>query len=234
MRKVFIRKSSLRAVMVHMAAFVLFFAVWGGASAQIDTTDTSDTITGANPAPSRESFVNQVFRTEVDSSFSTYRLAINAYPCSFVKFEYDEWVKYALREDVPIYVLNELAGKSFMDKAPSLWRPDSLFHAVCIDDEEADSVLDPDWFRPASLNTAALKPGRSNPAARKAWLRLPPEQRTVFYFSRPVFTADGEYAILDMDYHCDSRLCGMGSTCLFRRTVKGWRLAGRKLNWGSR
>jgi hypothetical protein len=234
MRKVFIRKTCLRAVMVHTAIFVLFFAVWGRASAQTDTTGNLDTATGVNPAPSAEAFVNQVFRTVVDSSFATYRLSINAYPCSFVKFEYDEWVKYALREEVPIYVLNELASKAFVDKAPCSWRPDSLAHAICIEEEKADSILDPYWQRSVSSNPTGLKPGKLNAAAQKAWLRLPAELRTVFYFSRPVFTADGVYAILDMDYHCDNRLCGMGSTCLFRRTVSGWRLAGRKLNWGSR
>ena len=194
----------------------------------------AQTLNSVRTVISKEAFINQIFRTVVDSSFTTYLLLVNAYPCSFVKFEYDEWVKYTLREEVPIYVLNELAGKSFADRSPCSWQPDLLTHAICINEEKVDSVLDPDWLNPSSLNAAALKPGRPNPAALKAWLHLPPEQRIVFYFSRPLFTADGNYAILDMDYRCDNRLCGMGSTCLFRHTPTGWQLAGRKQNWGSR
>ncbi|MDR3711837.1 MAG: hypothetical protein P4L51_03410 [Puia sp.] len=176
---------------------------------------------------SREAFVNQVFRTIVDSSFSTYLLVDNAYPCSFIRFEYDEWVKYALHEDVPIYVLNELAAKSFADRDTCTWRCDGLVHAICIGEEQVDSVLDP-AVNGGNAGNAGVG---ANTGGRKSRVKILPERKTVFYFSRPLFTDDGNYAILDMDFRCDNRLCGIGSTCLFRKTDKGWRLAGRKQNW---
>jgi len=59
---------------------------------------------------SREAFVGAVAHVIVDNSFSRYYLSDQAYPCSLVKFDYDEWVKYALQEEVPIYILNEQAS----------------------------------------------------------------------------------------------------------------------------
>ena len=55
---------------------------------------------------SNEDFVNAVAGLVVDSSFSQYYLFSAANPCSFKKFDYDEWYKYGLQEDVPVYILN--------------------------------------------------------------------------------------------------------------------------------
>jgi len=49
---------------------------------------------------SGEDFVNAVAGLVVDSSFSRYYLFSGATPCSFKKFDYDEWYKYGLKEGV--------------------------------------------------------------------------------------------------------------------------------------
>ena len=165
---------------------------------------------------SNEEFVSDVSRLVVDSSFSHYYLSVNAAPCSFKKFDYDEWYKYALKEDVPIYILNELAKKSYLDAAPRNWQPEKLLNAFCIDDEKANAIL-------------------AGPAKRqvKNTGGIFNEDKVVFYFSRPVFTDDYQYAIVDMSFRCDSRQCGMGATFLFRQIDGKWKMAGRKLAWGN-
>jgi hypothetical protein len=182
--------------------------------------------------PSREEFVNQVFHVFVDSSFSAYYLSADAAPCSFVKYNYDEWIKYALQEDVPIYLLNELAGKAYDDRRPGRWRQDSLAKARCIDEEQIGPRLDPAFGLRSDTSMGDRKRQRAIRRRYAAWNRLPAEQRTVFYFSRPAFTDDGQYAVLDMSYRCDNRQCGEGSTCLFRRMDSGWKLIGKRVRWG--
>jgi hypothetical protein len=184
------------------------------------------------PIPSKEEFINAIFHTVVDSSFPKYYLSGQAYPCSFVKYDYDEWMQYALLETVPIELLNGLAKNSYYDRKPACWEQEKLTGARCISEEKADTLLNPAMgFTKGPLS-------RQNKKALnrrwELWFRLAPEERTVFHFSRPEFTNDGLYAILDMDERCDARQCGIGATCLFRNTGAGWKLVGKKINWGSK
>jgi hypothetical protein len=197
----------------------------------------------AQTLPSPEEFVNAIFQTVVDSSFSKYYLSEQAAPCSFVKFDYDEWVKYALRETVTMEVLNELAERSYNDRKPMSWRKERLGKAVCINEKKIDSILDPaldlrkDGTPAVSGAGAMTDKERQRADIRQKkfihkqfikWSQLPPEQRTVFFFSRPLFTGDGQYAIIDLDYRCDAQQCGAGSICLFHRQGTGWKLIGQK------
>ncbi len=166
--------------------------------------------------PSAEAFVNAVRGLVVDSGFSHYYLLQTAAPCSFKKFDYDEWLKYALKEDVPVYILNELSKKSYSDTSPRNWQPGKLQQADCIDEESAKKILLPVLTRHAANNYINH-----------------PESRTVFYFSRPAFTDDYQYAIIDMGYRCDNRQCGMGTTFLFKQVKGSWQLAGKKMAWGN-
>ncbi|MEP7279797.1 MAG: hypothetical protein ABI813_14200 [Bacteroidota bacterium] len=165
---------------------------------------------------SNEDFVNAVAGRVVDSSFSHYFLYALASPCSFKKFDYDEWYKYGLKEDIPIYVLNELAKNAFRDSAPLSWQPDHLSRAVCISEQKAAEVL-------VAVQNRHIKHTNSKSA----------ENSIVFYFSRPVFTNDYQYAAIDMGFRCDDRQCGMGATFLFRCIDDKWKLAGKKLVWGN-
>lgn len=183
------------------------------------------------PIPTKESFINAIFHTVVDSSFSGWYLCAQAYPCSFVKYDYDEWVKYALQEDVDISILNELAKKSYYDRKPAYWQRAQLTGARCIPEEKASILLDPAAGLPSDTTLTDARQKKIRHRRWQHWSKLPPQDRTVFYFSRPLFTDDGRYAILDMDYRCDARQCGAGTTCLFRNTGSGWKLIGRRIRW---
>jgi hypothetical protein len=187
--------------------------------------------------PSKESFVNAIVHIIVDSSFSRYCLFTVADPCSFTRFDYGEWTKYALMEDVPIYTLNELAEKAYHDRKPLCWQQQALDGANCVGKAKADSMLNPLTGLDTTLNVHHRKAQARHIKAQarlleEKWDHLPAQQRIVFYFSRPAITGDGQFAVIDLGYRCDSRLCGIGTTCLFRHTPAGWKLIGRKVNWG--
>jgi hypothetical protein len=188
-----------------MKTFVLLAAIFIYASDQAQ-----------NKPVSREDFVNAVSKLVVDSNFSHYYLATNAAPCSFKKFDYDEWYKYALNEDVPVYILNELAKRSFLNNAPLNWNQDKLLNAFCIDEGKAKLIL----IQPVKKH---VKNDDKKYGANSV----------VYYFSRPAFTDDYQYAIIDMGFRCDDHQCGMGATFLFRQINGIWKLAGRKLAWGN-
>ena len=157
--------------------------------------------TAAGAPHSNEAFVNAVFRTVVDSSFTNYYLIQQSDTCRFVKFNYEDWAQSTLKEPVSIVILNELAEKVYLSKGRYFWRKEQLHHAICISNKQADSVL-------------YHKKG------------------TVFSFSQPQFTDDGQYAVIDLNFTCGIA-CGEGFTCLFRLTSAGWKLIAQYNNWSA-
>lgn len=179
----------------------------------------------------KEAFVDSVCHTIVDSSWTHYLLVATAHPSSMVRYDYDEWVKYGLLEDVPFGVLNELAKKALAHREPQQWQEKTLIRAHCIPADRSDSVLGAIWLPDAGSGDPHPLSKEQKRQLRR-WKHLPAADRTVFNFSYPLFTDDGEYALIDLDKHCDPRQCGLGLTCLFRRTDHGWKLAGRMVRWG--
>jgi hypothetical protein len=168
-----------------------------------------------NKSFSNEDFINAVYKTIVDSGFAHYYISVIAPPCSFKKFDYDEWYKYGLQEDIPVYTLNELAENSFNNAAPRKWAEEKLTNAVCVDEEKAKSILN-----------GFIKPAKNSNRKSAA-------EKVVYYFSRPAFTDDYQYAVVDMGFRCDDKQCGMGATFLFKQTDGEWKIAGKKLVWGN-
>jgi hypothetical protein len=120
---------------------------WGQASGQIIDSDVwphpLDTTSPVFPIPTKEGFINQVFPLVVDSSFTCYYLGSDAERCGFIKYNFDEWEKYGLRQQVSIVTLNELAEKCYRDSIPSTWQQDSLIKADCIDGQVAWAITHP-------------------------------------------------------------------------------------------
>jgi hypothetical protein len=188
----------------------------------------------AQPAshPSDEQFVNVIFHTVVDSSFSAYYLFEQADTCRFLKYNYDEWSVYILKEPVSIVILNELAGKVYASKGAYRWQRDQLSTAICIDRKKADSIIN---FSADILGDRTLSRRQLDKAMKQRtqqWERLPAQQKMVFSFSRPHFTDDGQYAVIDLNYVCGAA-CGQGFTCLFRNTAPGWKLIAKYSNWSA-
>jgi len=184
----------------------------------------------ARSLPTPEEFVNAIFHTVVDTSFQQYYLITGADTCRFVKYDYDEWTKYYLQEPVPMLILNELAEKAYLSRYPYFWKQDHLQKAVCITNQKADSVFS--LANPALNRSHKGRDRRSAHKIMQQWQRLPAQERTVFSFSLPQFTDDGEYAVIDLNFICGTA-CGQGITYLFRHTAIGWRLIGQHTNWSS-
>ena len=190
------------------------------------------TRTEATQVPSNEQFVNAIFHTVVDSSFTAYYLFEQADTCRFLKYNYDEWSVYILKEPVSIVILNELAGKVFASKEPYRWKRDRLSAAICIDRKKADSVIN---FSADILADHTLTRRQLDKAMKQRtqqWERLPTQEKIVFSFSRPQFTDDGQYAVIDLNFVCGAA-CGNGFTCLFRLTSTGWKLIAKYSNWSA-
>jgi len=160
--------------------------------------------------PSPEEFVNAIYRTVVDTTVSHYFLVTGTDTCFFVKFEYDEWIKYSLKEPLPVNIMNELSEKVYLSRYPYYWRQPLLQKAICITRHQADSIIAPG------------PPNHPRPLS----------ERILYSFSLPQFTDDGKYAVIDLNVVCGTT-CGKGLTCLFRRTSTGWKLIGRHVNWSS-
>jgi hypothetical protein len=184
----------------------------------------------AAPFPSPEEFINAVFHTVVDTSFSQYYLITGADTCRFVKYDYDEWTKYYLKESVPFDVLNELAEKAYLSRYPYFWKQDHLQKAACITHQKADSIFS--LANPALEAQRKRHPASASRKVMRQWQQLPAQEKMVFSFSLPQFTDDGQYAVIDLNVICGA-LCGSGTTCLFRHDSAGWRLIGQYTNWSS-
>jgi hypothetical protein len=91
--------------------------------------------------PSPEEFVNAVFPAIVDSSADHYYLVVGTDSCRFLKYNYDEWVKYHLNEPLSFNVLNELSEKVYLSRYPYFWKQTRLQKAVCVTRHQADSIL---------------------------------------------------------------------------------------------
>src|ERR1041385_215710 len=94
----------------------------------------------ALPAP--EECVNAIYPTIVDTSFKQYYLVMGTDSCRFLKYDYDEWIKYHLREPLSFNILNELSEKVYLSRYPYFWKQPKLQKAVCITPTQADSILD--------------------------------------------------------------------------------------------
>ena len=154
-------------------------------------------------APSNEEFVNETIKKYGSQDLSGYYLVAGADTCRFEKFDYDEWVKYYLQESVPLIILNELAYKVHTTREPYYWKQDKLKNAICISAKTADSLID-----------------------------LPAGQgKEIFSISRPFFTDDGQYAVMDVNL-IGKPGSGGGMTFLYRHKKDGWHVVGAKQNWG--
>ncbi|HEY4111707.1 hypothetical protein [Puia sp.] len=92
--------------------------------------------------PSPEEFLNAVYTTVVDSAFPHYYLVMGTDSCRFVRYEYDEWIKYHLKEPLSFNILNELSEKVYLSRYPYFWKQARLDKAVCITRKQADSLLE--------------------------------------------------------------------------------------------
>jgi hypothetical protein len=190
-----------------------------------------DTYSPVFPIPAKEAFLNEILPLVVDSSFTCYYMGADAGRCEFVKYNIDEWEKYGLEEQISIVTLNELSEKCYRDSIPSTWQQDSLLKADCIDGQTAWLIMHP------TARLTSETPGRG--PARKAyrqlrreWAKQPRQEHMVYWFSKPEFTDDGQYAVMTAYNDCGNG-CASSFIYLFRHGAAGWKRIGSMLDWQS-
>jgi len=107
---------------------------------------------------------------------------------------------------------------------------DKLNKAICIDDKRADEILSTEETPSLNKRTSKKKKVADE---KKAWYKKPNEDKLVFYFSKPEFTDDLQYAVINIVYRCDELGCGQGATYIFKRTNDNWEIAGKMIAWGN-
>jgi hypothetical protein len=182
---------------------------------------------------SKEEFLNGIFNQVADSNFSKYYLLHEASPCSFKRYDYGEWLKYGLKENITIDILNELAKKSYLDTSTNNWNQEKLNKAICIERKQASEILDSALDMEHDEAVARGKRKKLIREELNAWNEKPEQEKLVFYFSKPEFTDDLQYAVINVVYRCDDKACGMGATYLFSRTENSWKVAGKMISWGN-
>jgi hypothetical protein len=81
------------------------------------------------------------------------------------------------------------------------------------------------WHQPKLNKAVCINGKQADSLIRKG--------NVIFTASLPQFTDNGQYAVIDFNFHCGS-LCGRGTTYVFRLTSTGeWRLIGQYVNWSS-
>lgn len=208
---------------------LLFLALIGlakGQSAYPAMTSLSlDTVLSpVFPIPTKEEFINQVLPFLVDSTFTYYYLGTTADSCVFVKYDYDEWAKYGLDEPVSIVTLNELSEKCYRDSMSSEWQQDKLVRAFCVDLCMTEAILDPFYGLEGKERRQLTK--KVIRRQRKEWEARPPQERIIYWFSKPEFTDDGQYAVMNVLNDCGSE-CATWLVYLFRHEARGWKRIGR-------
>ena len=102
---------------------------------------SAQSVPAAADFPSPEAFVNAVATTLVDSTLDHYFLVVGTDSCRFLKYNYDEWIKYRLSEPLTFDILNELSEKVYLSRYPYFWKQTRLQKAVCVTRHQADSIL---------------------------------------------------------------------------------------------
>jgi hypothetical protein len=104
------------------------------------TADAQQSPTGA-AFPSPEEFVNSIDTTVIPKKVKHYFLVVGTDSCRFLKYNYDDWIQYHLKEPLALNILNELSEKVYLSRYPYLWKQPKLNKAVCVTQKQADSLL---------------------------------------------------------------------------------------------
>lgn len=175
-------------------------------------------------AQDKEAFVNEVFRNFVASSFSYYYLDSSADNINFYRIHYREQIKKSILRIVPEEYLNDIFMKMEMDTNLLYWDYNLLKNARKALNE--DDILQLFTTVRYSKNYRS-KRKREKIAVkqieyqRKVHNAKPIQERQIYHFSRPIFSKDDQYAIINFSVVCGST-CGGGCLYVFKKISGKW------------
>src|SRR5882757_3352462 len=164
----------------RLLPFFLSLVISAIAYSQQSPTGAAPNFVGASSlAPTRskpslrsvspEEFVNAIYPTVVDSTFPHYYLVMGTDSCRFLKYDYDEWIKYHLKEPLTLNILNELSEKVYLSRYPYFWKQPQLQKALLITRKQADSILGSHAPLPADAPSKVKRKWRQNLEHLPAW-----------------------------------------------------------------
>lgn len=149
----------------------------------------------------KEQFINSVYQTFVDSSFTQYYLTDD---CSRL------WLSSPKIKD---------------DFAP--FCPDSIFQKIFLKSET--DTLTETWQCHNLKNSKCISLDLKYSFVRNKTL---PQEKKVYTFSKPIFSDNYEYAVIEMSYFCGPK-CAYGCTFLFKKINSRWQKVAETNCWAS-
>lgn len=138
----------------------------------------------------KEQFINSVYLTFVDSSFTQYYLTDN---CSKLILSSAK-IKVDFAHFCPDSIFQQIYLKSEVDTLTETWQCNNLTKSKCISSDLVYTFVQD-----------------------KTLL----QEKKVYTFSKPIFSDNCEYAVIEMSYFCGPK-CAYGCTVLFKKVNGRW------------
>ena len=180
-------------------------------------------------AQRKEDIINKVLSETVSTSSSYYFLYEDAYPQKFSDKDRQELHGH-FDASVDPAVLDELFRNSMTDTVPYGWNCDRLPRSRCLSADKITSYVFPAPVLQLDSTWSTRKMRKEADKQLEEYFlkrrELPIEKRTAFYFSRPVLSSSGEYALVQLG-SATGETYGHWCIYLFRKSGQSWERIGK-------
>jgi hypothetical protein len=168
-------------------------------------------------------FINQVYLTIVDSSFTNYYLSDSFTIISNLEDELLE-SRPDKRHIMDYKTLQEFILKSHQ-QIPGKWDCGKIKKSICVNDDtipvitgtRAQYVLNDEW----SEEKKEFERERQLEEQRKIWRSKPEQEKYVYFFSKPIFSEHHNIAIVSLARYCGMR-CALSCIYTFKKVKGKW------------
>jgi hypothetical protein len=177
----------------------------------------------------KETFVNEVFKVVIDTTFPYYKLSKQA-QCLYKNAPQD---LTALRKILPDTIIIQVLKNGSLDTTEQFWDCDKLIRSRCTEYDSMGFQTNADLLKVLSLVTIKrneTKKEKKLPQHAGQAVQKPIYDQRLYSFSRPIFDNKKEYAVISMSYVC-GMMCGHGCTYIFKKAYNIWTLIARVGCW---
>lgn len=175
----------------------------------------------------KEAVVNEIYRGFVDTTFVYYYLNTN---CLALGIDKNGWnsIKEHFANSIPDSSFAQIVARASTDTMRLNWNIPILAHVRGVDTAETSvMLLNQNTGGKLELNKIQKKEMEDQ---KKNWPAKPKQDKTVYFFSRPVFDAKQQYALINLKwkmtnvtpsgYSIEFKSC----VCLLKNVSDHWRL----------
>ena len=168
----------------------------------------------------KESFVNEVYKLVIKSNIPYFKLSKEAHPIHNDIFNEFSGLKGVLPDTITSQILN---NNSF-DTIKQFWDCQKLTQADCVEEDSIGIITGTD------IRTNSLQSQKQLHRYYRHRSKMPWYDKTVYFFSKPIYDDRKEYAVISMSYTC-GRLCGYGCMYVFKKNNNDWTLIAKLNCW---